>query len=89
MESLRIYPVIFREYLRADTLQIYKYLKNLPELTQLTEIVMERIEKADRRYQVYRRNRRSGFPATKRHGAAAHRGQIHNTAEQQKPKRIY
>lgn len=52
VEFLRMYPVTFREFLRADTLQMYEYLENLTEIAPLPEIVMGRVGEAYRRYQV-------------------------------------
>ena len=47
-----MYPVTFREFLRADTPQMYEYLENLTEIAPLPEIVMGRVGEAYRRYQV-------------------------------------
>lgn len=52
VEFLRMYPVTFREFLRADTPQMYEYLENLTEIAPLPEIVMGRVGEAYRRYQV-------------------------------------
>lgn len=52
VEFLRMYPVTFREFLRADTPQMYEYLENLTEIAPLPEIAMGRIGEAYRRYQV-------------------------------------
>ena len=52
VEFLRMYPVTFREFLRADTPQMYEYLENLTEIAPLPEIVMGRAGEAYRRYQV-------------------------------------
>lgn len=52
VEFLRMYPVTFREFLRADTPQMYEYIENLTEIAPLPEIVMGRIGEAYRRYQV-------------------------------------
>ena len=52
VEFLRMYPVTFREFLRADTPQMYEYLENLTRITPLPEIVMGRVGEAYRRYQV-------------------------------------
>lgn len=52
VEFLRMYPVTFREFLRADTPQMYEYLENLTEIAPLPEIVMGRTREAYRRYQV-------------------------------------
>ncbi len=52
VEFLQMYPVTFREFLRADTLQMYEYLENLTEISPLPEIVMGRVGEAYRRYQV-------------------------------------
>lgn len=52
VEFLRMYPVTFREFLRADTVQMYEYLENLTEIAPLPEIVMGRVGEAYRRYQV-------------------------------------
>lgn len=47
-----MYPVIFREFLRIDTPQMYDYLENLTEIAPLPEIVIGRVGEAYRRYQV-------------------------------------
>lgn len=52
VDFLRMYPVTFREFLRADTPQMYEYLESLTEIAPLPEIVMGRIGEAYRRYQV-------------------------------------
>lgn len=52
VEFLRMYPVTFREFLRADTPQMYDYLERLTEIAPLPEIVMGRVGEAYRRYQV-------------------------------------
>ena len=40
VEFLKMYPVTFREFLRADTPRMYEYLENLTEIAPLPEIVM-------------------------------------------------
>lgn len=52
VDFLRMYPVTFREFLRADTQQMYEYLESLTEIAPLPEIVMGRIGEAYRCYQV-------------------------------------
>lgn len=52
VEFLKMYPVTFREFLRADTPQMYEYLERMTEIAPLPEIVMGRIGEAYRRYQV-------------------------------------
>ncbi|WP_455622945.1 ATP-binding protein [Parabacteroides sp.] len=52
VEFLKMYPVTFREFLHADTPQMYEYLENLTEIAPLPEIVMGRVGEAYRRYQV-------------------------------------
>lgn len=52
VEFLRMYPVTFREFLRADTPQMYDYIEKLTEIAPLPEIVMGRVGEAYRRYQV-------------------------------------
>lgn len=52
VDFLRMYPVTFREFLHADTPQMYEYLESLTEIAPLPEIVMGRIGEAYRRYQV-------------------------------------
>lgn len=52
VEFLKMYPVTFREFLRADTPQMYEYLENLTEIAPLPEIVMGCVAEAYRRYQV-------------------------------------
>lgn len=52
VEFMRMYPITFCEFLRADTSQMYEYLENLTEIAPLPEIVMGRVGEAYRRYQV-------------------------------------
>ena len=52
VEFLKMYPVTFREFLRADTPRMYEYLENLPEIAPLPEIVMGCVAEAYRRDQV-------------------------------------
>ncbi|RHJ92033.1 ATP-binding protein [Parabacteroides bouchesdurhonensis] len=52
VEFLQMYPVTFREFLRADTPQMYEFLENLTEIAPLPEIVMGRVGEAYRRYQI-------------------------------------
>lgn len=52
VDFLRMYPVTFREFLRADTPQMYEYIENLTEIAPLPEIVIGRVGEAYRRYQV-------------------------------------
>ena len=52
VEFLHMYPITFREFLRADTHKMYEYIENLTEIVPLPEIVMKRLEEAYRRYLV-------------------------------------
>lgn len=52
VDFLRMYPVTFREFLYADTPQMYEYIENLTEIAPLPEIVMGRVGEAYRRYMV-------------------------------------
>ncbi len=52
VEFLRMYPVSFREFLRADAPKMYDYLENMTEIAPLPEIVMGQVSEAYRRYQV-------------------------------------
>ncbi len=52
VEFLRMYPVSFREFLRADAPKMYEYLENLAAIAPLPEIVMGQVSEAYRRYQV-------------------------------------
>lgn len=52
VEFLKMYPVTFREFLQADTPQMYDYLERLTEIAPLSEIVMGRVTEAYRRYLV-------------------------------------
>ena len=52
VEFLKMYPVTFREFLRADMPRMYEYLENLTEIAPLPEIVMGCVAEAYRRYQV-------------------------------------
>lgn len=52
VEFLEMHPVTFREFLHADTPQMYEYLENMSEIAPLPEIVMGRVYEAYRRYQV-------------------------------------
>ena len=49
---MRMYPVTFREFLRADMPQVYEDVESLSEIAPLPEIVMGRMGEAYRRYQV-------------------------------------
>lgn len=52
VEFLPMYPVSFREFLRADSPKIYEYIESIKEIAPLPEIVMGRAEEAYRRYQL-------------------------------------
>jgi len=52
VEFLRMYPVTFREFLRAADERMFEYLEALAEVAPLPEIVMGRVGEAYRRYQV-------------------------------------
>lgn len=62
IEFLRMYPVTFREFLRADMPQVYEYVESLSEIAPLPEIVMGRMGEAYRRYQVCGGCRRQSLP---------------------------
>ncbi len=51
VDFLRMYPVTFREFLRADIPKMYEYLENLTTIAPLPEIVMGQVGEAYRRYQ--------------------------------------
>ncbi|MCM1530989.1 MAG: ATP-binding protein [Bacteroides sp.] len=52
VDFLRMYPVSFREFLRADAPKIFRYIETIQEMAPLPEIVMGRALEAYRRYQV-------------------------------------
>lgn len=52
VEFLDMHPVSFREFLCADSPDMYGYLENLSEIAPLPEIVMGKTGEAYRRYQV-------------------------------------
>lgn len=52
VEFLKMYPITFKEFLRADIPQMYEYLENLKEIAPLPEIVMGRVGESYRRYLV-------------------------------------
>ncbi len=52
VDFLRMYPVSFREFLRADSPKIYEYLESVDKIAPLPEIVSERAMESYRRYQV-------------------------------------
>lgn len=52
VDFLDMHPVSFREFLRADSPDIYGYLENLSEITPLPEIVRGKAFESYRRYQV-------------------------------------
>lgn len=52
VDFLKMYPVTFREFLRADDYKMYEYLENMTDTASLPEIVMGRVGDAFRRYQV-------------------------------------
>lgn len=58
VEFLQMYPITFREFLRADTPKMYAYLENLTETAPLPEIVMGRVEEAYRSVSGVRRHAR-------------------------------
>ena len=53
VDFLRMYPLSFREFLRADSRPVYDYLEGLPSVDEpLPEVVMGRAAEAFRRYMV-------------------------------------
>ena len=53
VDFLRMYPLSFREFLRADSRPVYDYLESLPSVDEpLPEVVMGRAAEAFRRYMV-------------------------------------
>lgn len=52
VDFLRMHPVTFREFLRADLPEMYKYIESIKEIAPLPEIVMGRVGESYRRYQV-------------------------------------
>jgi predicted AAA+ superfamily ATPase len=52
VEFLTMYPVTFREYLRAENPKMFRYLESLHLLEPLPEIVFNQLSESWRRYQV-------------------------------------
>lgn len=52
VEFLRMHPVSFREFLRADAPKMYEYIENLTQIAPLPEIVMGTVGESYRRYQI-------------------------------------
>jgi predicted AAA+ superfamily ATPase len=52
VEFLQMYPITFREFLRADNERVFSYIENLDELSPLPEIVFNQANESWRRYQV-------------------------------------
>lgn len=52
VEFLRMYPVSFREFLRADNLRMYNFLEDKEDLSPLPEIAMGELTASWRRYQL-------------------------------------
>jgi hypothetical protein len=52
VEFLQMYPITFREFLRADNERVFSYIENLGGLSPLPEIVFNQANESWRRYQV-------------------------------------
>jgi hypothetical protein len=52
VEFLQMYPITFREFLRADNERVFSYIENLDGLSPLPEIVFNQANESWRRYQV-------------------------------------
>ncbi len=52
VDFLRMYPVTFREFLRADSPKMYDFLEGITNIAPLPEIVMGQVAEAYRRYQI-------------------------------------
>lgn len=52
VEFLQMYPITFREFLRADNERVFSYIETLDGLSPLPEIVFNQANESWRRYQV-------------------------------------
>ncbi len=52
VKIIEMFPVTFREFLRASDLRTYEYIESLDEIRHLPEIIMNKLRTEYRRYQV-------------------------------------
>ena len=52
VKIINMFPVTFREFLRASDIRTYKYIDSLDEICHLPEIIMNKLRTEYRRYQV-------------------------------------
>ncbi len=52
VKIINMFPVTFREFLRASDLRTYEYIESLDEIRHLPEIIMNKLRTEYRRYQV-------------------------------------
>ena len=52
VKTMRMFPVSFKEFLRASDAQTYAYIDSLTEIRHLPEIVLNKLRTEYRRYQV-------------------------------------
>ena len=52
VKIINMYPVTFKEFLRASDLRTYEYIDSLDEIRHLPEIIMNKLRTEYRRYQV-------------------------------------
>ena len=52
VKVMRMYPVTFREFLRASDVKTYEYVESLEEIMHLPEMILNKLRTEYRRYQV-------------------------------------
>lgn len=52
VKIINMFPVTFREFLRASDVRTYEYIESLDEISHLPEIIMNKLRTEYRRYQV-------------------------------------
>lgn len=52
VKVVRMYPITFREFLRAVDVNTYNYINSISEIKQLPEIILNKLKTAYRQYQI-------------------------------------
>lgn len=52
VKIMRMYPITFKEFLRASDERTYNYIENLSDISHLPEIILNKLRSEYRRYQV-------------------------------------
>ena len=52
VKIINMYPITFKEFLRASDMRTFEYIENLDEIRHLPEIIMNKLRTEYRRYQV-------------------------------------